>query len=79
MLGSCCYDLSSQGLTVIIVTRFNYRAVPQYEAVFAVVFGTVCGPVAIAVLVFRNSLVFHDYDRMTSAYIHLIPNLTVYL
>jgi len=55
------------------------RAYPQSEAVFAVMFGAVNGPMAAAVLIFRNSIVFHDYDRMTSAYIHLVPLLMTYL
>lgn len=65
--------------TLFIVFLACCRAFPQNEAVFAVMFGVTCGPVAIAILVFRNSLVYHDYDRMTSAYIHLMPNLVVYL
>ncbi|XP_067936337.1 uncharacterized protein [Watersipora subatra] len=71
-----CLDFCYVANVVLLVFCW---ALPRYEALFGVVFGVIVGPVAIAVLVFRNSIVFHDYDRMTSAYIHLIPNLAVYL
>lgn len=40
---------------------------------FRMVFIFVNGPVTLAILVWRLSLVFHDFDRVTSIYIHLLP------
>ena len=58
---------------------YGFRAVPRNEPFFGVVFGSAAGPIAVAVLLWRNSLVFHDYERMTSLYVHLVPNLIIYL
>ena len=38
-------------------------------------FAMASGPLAWSVFVFRNSLVFHDVDNMTSVFIHLSPAL----
>jgi len=70
------YSFEFDGTKIFCFTR---RAFPRSEAFFGVVFGATAGPVAIAVFIFRNSLVFHDYDRLTSSYIHLVPNLAVYM
>lgn len=37
------------------------------------------GPIAIAILAWQNSVVFHSLDKMTSFYIHIMPALTCYL
>jgi len=37
------------------------------------------GPIAVAILAWQNSLVFHSLDKMTSFYIHIMPPLTCYL
>lgn len=37
------------------------------------------GPIAIAILAWQNSMVFHSLDKMTSFYIHIMPPLTCYL
>lgn len=37
------------------------------------------GPLAIAILAWQNSVVFHSLDKMTSFYIHIMPALTCYL
>lgn len=36
------------------------------------------GPLLLAIIVWRNSFVFHDYDKITSVYIHLLPSLLTY-
>ncbi|GAB5035284.1 Hypothetical protein NocV09_02500410 [Nannochloropsis oceanica] len=36
------------------------------------------GPLAFAVPVWRNSLVFHDLEKITSLYIHIYPGLLLY-
>ena len=51
-----------------ILTDYNY--------IFTrALFTLVNGPLAWSVLIFRNSLVFHDIDRTTSTFIHLSPAL----
>jgi len=41
-------------------------------------FGIANGPLALATYIFRNSLVFHDVDKMTSVYIHVLPLFLTY-
>ena len=36
-------------------------------------FAMSCGPLAMSILIFRNCLVFHSIDHMTSLFIHLSP------
>jgi len=37
------------------------------------------GPIAVAILAWQNSIVFHSLDKMTSFFIHIMPPLTCYL
>lgn len=37
------------------------------------------GPIAVAILAWQNSMVFHSLDKMTSFFIHIMPPLTCYL
>jgi hypothetical protein len=48
---------------------------PTSAAVFRINFLLVTGPLAMAVPTWRNSLVFHSLDRVTSSYIHVLPPL----
>jgi hypothetical protein len=59
-----CYFSNLLSLLTIYYT-------PQW--LFRMVFIFVNGPVTLAILVWRLSLVFHDFDRVTSIYIHLLP------
>ena len=36
------------------------------------------GPLAWAIVLWRNSFVFHDYDKITSVYIHLLPSILTF-
>lgn len=54
------------------------RLYPTNSYLFSAVFGMVMGPMAIAVFVYENATVFHDYDKMTSVFIHLMPVITIY-
>jgi len=47
-------------------------------ALFKAMFIFTHGPLTWAIVVWRNSLVFHDYDKITSVYIHLLPCLLYY-
>eukprot|EP01112_Ceratiomyxa_fruticulosa_P009524 TRINITY_DN2487_c0_g1_i1.p1 TRINITY_DN2487_c0_g1~~TRINITY_DN2487_c0_g1_i1.p1 ORF type:complete len:435 (-),score=57.59 TRINITY_DN2487_c0_g1_i1:267-1571(-) len=50
------------------------KRAPLFKAVFALS----TGPLAMGTVVWRNSLVFHDVDKLTSAFIHLCPPLVTF-
>lgn len=54
---------------------YSFIWVPYNEKFFAVVFALSNGPLIWAMVVYRNSLVFHSTDKVTSAYIHILPAL----
>lgn len=37
-----------------------------------------CGPLSLAIPLWRNSFVFHDYDKIISVYIHILPCMLYY-
>ena len=37
------------------------------------------GPLLFAIPLWRNSLVFHDFDKITSVYIHILPSMMSYI
>ena len=45
---------------------------------FKVCFIYANGPLTWAIVIWRNSLVFHDYDKITSVYIHFFPCILYY-
>lgn len=45
---------------------------------FKIVYACSLGPLSLAVVAWRNSLVFHSLDKMTSVFIHLGPPLLMY-
>lgn len=51
---------------------------PQSSAFFNVCFIFANGPLPLAVIIWRNSLVFHHLDKLTSVYIHLVPAMLTY-
>jgi len=51
---------------------------PKDPRVFMAVFGVSAGPLFTAVIMFRNSLVFHSFDKLTSCYIHICPFLVTF-
>lgn len=52
---------------------FIYLWFPNNEYLFRIVFSLANGPVLAAVVVYRNSLVYHHHDKIISCYIHLLP------
>ncbi|XP_046346230.2 glycerophosphocholine acyltransferase 1-like isoform X2 [Haliotis rufescens] len=50
-------------------------AFPQQPEFFCVLFALANGPITWALVLFRNSLVFHSFDKTVSIYIHLMPAL----
>jgi hypothetical protein len=51
---------------------------PASPYLFEAVFLLANGPVLWAILAWRNSMVFHDPDKMTSVFIHIFPALLSY-
>jgi hypothetical protein len=70
-LADLCYFVNA----AIIALTFFF---PNSRHLFAAVFCLVNGPVGFAIIMWRNSLVFHSLDKMTSIAIHISPALTMY-
>ncbi|KAG0238617.1 hypothetical protein BGW42_004379 [Actinomortierella wolfii] len=51
---------------------------PQSSLLFGAIWLLCNGPLAFAIIAWRNSLVLHSLDRVTSVYIHLSPPITLY-
>lgn len=64
---------------VIILTFLNIFVLNDSKWLFNILFIYTNGPMTIAIIVWRNSLVFHDYDKITSVYIHLLPCMLYYV
>lgn len=45
---------------------------PKSSTLFAITFACANGPVAVAIIAWRNSLVFHDLEKVTSVFIHIM-------
>jgi hypothetical protein len=58
---------------VLGCTFINLFLCWDWQLCFKICFVYTTGPVCWAIVVWRNSLVFHDYDKITSVYIHLLP------
>jgi len=63
-----CYFV--QLLTFI---QMYVTSVAGNETFFRVLYIYTTGPLMWAVVLWRNSLVFHDYEKMSSVYIHILP------
>lgn len=63
-----CYYCSVLDLVFIWV-------MPDSSALFVACYCLSLGSLASAVITWRNSLVFHDWDKVTSLFIHIYPPL----
>eukprot|EP00744_Colponema_vietnamica_P014549 GILI01020365.1.p1 GENE.GILI01020365.1~~GILI01020365.1.p1 ORF type:complete len:408 (+),score=76.36 GILI01020365.1:72-1226(+) len=52
---------------------------PHNAQAFVILYGMTQGPMLWALIVFRNSLVFHSLDKATSVFIHLAPALVTFV
>ncbi|KAF9290974.1 hypothetical protein BGZ68_005561 [Mortierella alpina] len=52
---------------------------PQSQALFGAVWLLSHGPLAFAIVTWRNSLVLHSLDKVTSVYIHMSPPIALYV
>jgi len=55
----------------------NLYVFPSPE-LFQIVFALSNGPLCVAIVMWRNSLVFHDLDKLTSVFIHMFPPLVTF-
>jgi hypothetical protein len=61
----------------VLLLLFLY-AMPTSSTMFQIVFALTNGPLAVGAVMWRNSLVFHDLDKLTSVFIHLFPPLVTF-
>ena len=63
----------------VLACTFLFLFFFQWSArFFKVVFIFANGPLALAIIVWRCSLVFHDREKNTSVYIHILPSMLFY-
>ncbi|CAF3104605.1 unnamed protein product [Rotaria sp. Silwood2] len=63
---------------VNLLTLIYLWILPSSKILLAVCYSLAHGPVALAIVLWRNSLVFHSFDKVTSIFIHLYPPLTLF-
>ena len=61
------------------IVQYYIWAYPNEGVFFLLFFGFCSGPMGWAIPTFRNSLVLHDIDRLTSVFLHGCPALLCYL
>jgi hypothetical protein len=61
-----------------VLVFINMFLWPRSTTLFKVMFIFSNGPLTVAILVWRCSLVFHDYDKITSVFIHILPSILYY-
>lgn len=66
------------GYFVQVLCILQLYAFPSNCNLLKSIFLLANGPLAFAVPVWRNSLVFHDLEKITSLYIHVYPGLLLY-
>lgn len=60
------------------ILLFVFLSWPDQPYIFSVIFALSNGPLIWAMLVYRNSLVLHSIDKVTSTYIHILPPLLTF-
>lgn len=69
------YDFCYFSQIMMLVHMYAY---PENERLAKALFAISNGPLAMAVVLWRNSLVFHSMDKMTSMFIHVLPPLVAF-
>ncbi|KAF9962658.1 hypothetical protein BGZ65_008612 [Modicella reniformis] len=62
----------------VVVILYLY-VFPQSQALFGAVWLLSHGPLAFAIVTWRNSLVLHSLDKVTSVYVHMSPPIALYV
>jgi hypothetical protein len=63
---------------VLLCVFINLYFFPDSQLLFKICFIYTNGPLTMAIVIWRCSLVFHDYDKITSVYVHFLPSLLYY-
>lgn len=63
---------------VLFCVFVNLYLFPDSQLLFKICFIYTNGPLTMAIVIWRCSLVFHDYDKITSVYVHFLPSLLYY-
>ncbi|KAI8885957.1 hypothetical protein K501DRAFT_244912 [Backusella circina FSU 941] len=63
---------------VNLLTLLYIWVFPSSTVLYTAVFTLTNGPIAFAITVWRNSLVFHSLDKVTSVFIHIYPPVVSY-
>eukprot|EP01132_Coremiostelium_polycephalum_P002277 gene2277-2804_t len=58
--------------------KVAFLLAPNSRILFCSCFSFMNGPILLAVLPYRNSLVFHSLDKATSVLIHILPSVVTY-
>jgi len=67
-----CYFMN---ISVMVQTAFF----PDWMLWFKANYVMTLGPLMVAIIIWKNSLVFHSLDKLTSFYLHALPPLTMHL
>lgn len=69
------YDFCYYQQILLLLQIYSF---PASSLLFKVNFALANGPLVIAVILWRNSLVFHSVDKMTSSMIHILPAVVMF-
>ncbi|PGH14919.1 hypothetical protein AJ79_02782 [Helicocarpus griseus UAMH5409] len=72
------YFLADLCYFVNFLTIFTIWAFPRSKRLFLSTYCLAYGNNAIAIAMWRNSLVFHSFDKVTSLFIHILPPATLH-
>ena len=72
------YFLADLCYFVNLITLITIWAFPQSKRLFIATYCLAYGNNAIAIVMWRNSLVFHSLDKVTSLFIHVMPPVTLH-
>merc|ERR1712218_577379 len=67
-----CYFVN---LSVVLQTFFFMSNIDWFKANYILCMG----PLMFAIIVWKNSLVFHSLDKLTSFFLHAFPPITIHL
>lgn len=72
------YFLADLCYFVNVLLFFSIWVFPSSKRLFLASYCLAHGNNAVAIIMWRNSLVFHDFDKVTSLFIHIMPCVTLH-
>lgn len=69
------YDFCYFAQIMMVMHIYKY---PENTQLGKALFSISNGPLLLAIIMWRNSIVFHSFDKMTSMFIHLLPSLVTF-